>query len=115
MIKEVQPTKHKYDADLTWSAHTDTFRPTLDGHGVDFEINAFKYNLNGTMLLNHQTDSTFETQIKETLNTGVLDAGAYFRAVEDLQPQIDWLIKTLGKNLVIGVMLMVNVIMMILF
>lgn len=98
MIKEVQPTKHKYDADLTWSAHTDTFRPTLDGHGVDFEINAFKYNLNGTMLLNHQTDSTFETQIKETLNTGVLDAGAYFRAAEELQPQIDWLIKTLGKK-----------------
>lgn len=98
MIKEVQPTKHKYGADLTWSAHTDTFRPTLDGHGVDFEINAFKYNLNGTMLLNHQTDSTFETQIKETLNTGVLDAGAYFRAAEELQPQIDWLIKTLGKK-----------------
>ncbi|MDU0439430.1 hypothetical protein [Staphylococcus haemolyticus] len=98
MIKEVQPTKHKYDADLTWSAHTDTFRPTLDGHGVDFEINAFKYNLNGTMLLNHQTDSIYERQIKDALGTGVLDAGAYFRAAEELQPQIDWLIKTLGKK-----------------
>lgn len=98
MIKEVQPTKHKYDADLTWSAHTDTFRPTLDGHGVDFEINAFKYNLNGTMLLNHQTDSVYESQIKDTLGTGVLDAGAYFRAAEELQPQIDWLIKVLDKK-----------------
>ena len=64
MIKEVQPTKHKYDADLTWSAHTDTFRPTLDGHGIDFEINAFKHNLNGTMLLNHQTDKIYEDEIK---------------------------------------------------
>ncbi|MEN2040021.1 hypothetical protein [Staphylococcus epidermidis] len=98
MIKEVQPTKHKYDADLTWSAHTDTFRPTLDGHGIDFEINAFKHNLNGTMLLNHQTDSIYESQIKETINTGVLDAGAYFRAAEELQPQIDWLMKVLGKK-----------------
>ncbi|WP_135377947.1 hypothetical protein [Staphylococcus petrasii] len=98
MIKEVQPTKHKYGADLTWSAHTDTFRPTLDGHGVDFEVNAFKYNLNGTMLLNHQTDSIYERQIKDALGTGVLDAGAYFRAAEELQPQIDWLIKTLGKK-----------------
>lgn len=98
IIKEIQPTKHKYDADLTWSAHTDTFRPTLDGHGIDFEINAFKYNLNGTILLNHQTDGTNETIIKDTLGTGVLDAGAYFRAAEELQPQIDWLIKLLGKK-----------------
>ena len=98
MIKEVQPTKHKYDADLTWSAHTDTFRPTLDGHGIDFEINAFKHNLNGTMLLNHQTDNIYESEIKKTLGTGVLDAGAYFRAAEELQPQVDWLIKVLGKK-----------------
>ncbi|WP_142397775.1 hypothetical protein [Staphylococcus simulans] len=98
MIKEVQPTKHKYDADLTWSAHTDTFRPTLDGHGIDFEINSFKHNLNGTMLLNHQTDKIYEDEIKKTLGTGVLDAGAYFRAAEELQPQVDWLIKVLGKK-----------------
>lgn len=98
MIKEVQPTKHKYDADLTWSAHTDTFRPTLEGHGIDFEINAFKHNLNGTMLLNHQTDSIYESEIKNRLGTGVLDAGAYFRAAEELQPQIDWLVKVLGKK-----------------
>lgn len=98
MIKEVQPTKHKYGADLTWSAHTDTFRPTLDGHGIDFEINAFKHNLNGTMLLNHQTDKIYEDEIKKTLGTGVLDAGAYFRAAEELQPQVDWLIKVLGKK-----------------
>lgn len=98
MIKSVTPTQHKYGADLTWSAHTDTFRPTLEGHGIDFEINAFKYNLNGTMLLNHQTDSVYEKQIKETLGTGVLDAGAYFRAAEELQPQIDWLMKVLGKK-----------------
>lgn len=98
MIKEVQPTKHKYGADLTWSAHTDTFRPTLDGHGIDFEINAFKHNLNGTMLLNHQTDKIYEDEIKQTLGTGVLDAGAYFRAAEELQPQVDWLIKVLGKK-----------------
>lgn len=98
MIKEVQPTKHKYGADLTWSAHTDTFRPTLEGHGIDFEINAFKHNLNGTMLLNHQTDKIYEDEIKKTLGTGVLDAGAYFRAAEELQPQVDWLIKVLGKK-----------------
>ena len=98
MIKAVTPTQHKYGADLTWSAHTDTFRPTLDGHGVDFEANAFKYNLNGTMLLNHQTDTVYEADIKGVLGTGVLDAGAYFRAAEELQPQIDWLIKILGKK-----------------
>ncbi|PTJ08143.1 hypothetical protein [Staphylococcus simulans] len=98
MIKAVTPTQHKYGADLTWSSHTDTFRPTLDGHGIDFEINAFKYNLNGTMLLNHQTDKIYEDEIKKTLGTGVLDAGAYFRAAEELQPQIDWLVKVLGKK-----------------
>lgn len=98
MIKSVQPTFHKYGADLTWSAHTDTYRPTIDGHGIDFEIHAFKYNFKGTILLNHQTDSAVENEIKGALSTGVLDAGAYFRAAEELQPQIDWLIKVIGKK-----------------
>lgn len=98
MIKSVAPTKHKYGADVTWSANTDTYRPALDGHGVDFEICAFKHNLKGTILLNHQTDSVVESEIKEALETGVLGAGAYFRAAEELQPQIDWLVKVLGRK-----------------
>ncbi|UTH10773.1 hypothetical protein [Macrococcoides canis] len=98
MIKNVIPCKHKYGADLTWSAHTDTYRPTVDGHGVDFEINAFKHNLKGTILLNHQTDSTVECEIKGALETGVLGAGAYFRAAEELQPQVDWLERVIGRK-----------------
>ena len=96
-IKEVEPTKHKYDAVMTWSANTDTYKPTIDGHGWDFEINAFKHNLKGTILLNYQTDSMYETMIKEALKTGVLGGGAYFRAAEELQPQIDWLKNVFGK------------------
>lgn len=97
-IKSVTPTKHKYGADLTISFHTDTYKPTVEGHGIDFEVNAFKHNLKGTILLNHQTDNLNEKEIKKTLETGLLDGGAYFRAVEELQPQIDWLKRVLQKN-----------------
>lgn len=97
-IRSVAPTKHKYGADLTISFHTDTYKPTVDGHGVDFEINAIKHNLKGTILLNYKTDSFYESEIKQAIETGVLDGGAYFRSFEDLKPQIDWLKKVLGKN-----------------
>lgn len=97
-IKNITPTKHKYGSDLTISFHTDTYKPTLEGHGIDFEINAIKHNLKGTILLNHQTDGMNEMAIKDAIKTGVLDGGAYFRASETLEPQIDWLKNVLGKN-----------------
>lgn len=96
-IKDVAPTQHKYGADVTISFHTDTYKPTLEGHGIDFEINAFKHNLKGTILLNHETDSIYKTQIKEVLNTGIFDVGTYFRATKALEPQTSWLISLLGK------------------
>ena len=96
-IKEVKPTKHKYGADVAVSFHTDTYKPTLEGHGYDVEINSFKHNLRGTILLNHETDSVNEAQIKEVLNTGVFDVGTYFRATKPLEPQTEWLYNLLGK------------------
>lgn len=96
-IKDVAPTQHKYGADVTVSFHTDTYKPTLEGHGIDFEINAFKHNLKGTILLNHETDNIYKAQIKEVLNTGIFDVGTYFRATKALEPQTSWLISLLGK------------------
>ena len=97
MLKEVIPTKHKYGADVTISFHTDTYRPNLEGHGYDFEINAFKHNFIGTILLNHETDKSNEKEILEVLETGVFDVGTYFRATKPLAPQIEWLYRLLGK------------------
>ena len=97
MVKEVIPTKHKYGADVTVSFHTDTYKPTLEGHGYDVEINSFKHNLRGTILLNHETDSVNEEQIKGVLNTGIFDVGTYFRATKPLEPQTEWLYNLLGK------------------
>lgn len=97
MIKEVIPTKHKYGADVTVSFHTDTYRPNLEGHGYDFEINAFKYNFIGTILLNHETDKSNEKEILEVLKTGIFDVGTYFRATKPLEPQTEWLYNLLGK------------------
>lgn len=96
-IKEATPTKHKYGADVTVSFHTDTYKPTLEGHGYDVEINSFKHNFRGTILLNHETDSVYEAQIKEVLNTGIFDVGTYFRSTKPLEPQTEWLYNLLGK------------------
>lgn len=97
-VKSVSPTKHMYGADVTWSAHTDTFRPEVEGHGTDAEINAFKYNLHLTMLLNPQTDGVYSNQIKDALKTGRMDAGIYFRANESLQAQIEFFESLTGKS-----------------
>ena len=97
MVKEVIPTKHKYGADVTISFHTDTYRPNLEGHGYDFEINAFKHNFIGTILLNHETDKSNEKEILEVLETGIFDVGTYFRATKPLEPQTEWLYNLLGK------------------
>ena len=97
MVKEVTPTKHKYGADVTISFHTDTYRPNLEGHGYDFEINAFKHNFIGTILLNHETDKSNEKEILEVLETGIFDVGTYFRATKPLEPQTEWLYNLLGK------------------
>ena len=97
MVKEVIPTKHKYGADVTISFHTDTYRPNLEGHGYDFEINALKHNFIGTILLNHETDKSNEKEILEVLETGIFDVGTYFRATKPLEPQTEWLYNLLGK------------------
>lgn len=97
MIKDVAPTQHKYGADVTISFHTDTYKPTLEGHGIDFEINAFKHNFRGTILLNHETDKSNEKEISGVLETGIFDVGTYFRATKPLEPQMAWLNSLLGK------------------
>lgn len=98
MIKEAAPTKHKYGADVTWSAHTDTYKPTLSGHGIDAEINAFKNNLQLTILITPSTDGGFEEQIKSVLDTGRFSSGLYFRAfLEEIQEQVDWYHEITGK------------------
>lgn len=95
--KTVQPTKHKYGANVTWSAHTDTYKPTLVGHGIDAEINAFKNNLQLTILVSPTTDSTYEEQIKGTLETGRISAGIYFRTTFPIQEQVDFFNQLTGK------------------
>lgn len=97
--KLVQPTKHKYGANVTWSAHTDTYKPTLIGHGIDAEINAFKENLQLTILISPSTDSTYEQQIKDVLKTGRFSSGVYFRAfLTEIQEQVDFHKKVTGKH-----------------
>lgn len=97
MMKEVTPTQHKYGADITISFHTDTYRPNVEGHGFDFEINAFKHNFIGTILLNHETDSVNEKEILDVLNTGIFGVGTYFRSTKPIEPQKIWLNNLLGK------------------
>lgn len=98
-IKNVFPTKHKYGSNLTWSAHTDTYKPTIDGHGIDAEINAFKNNLQLTILVNPTTDSSYTEEIKGALETGRISAGLYFRAniSTSIQSQLNWYVNTFGK------------------
>ena len=90
MIKSVLPKKHKYGVDVTWSAHTDTFKPTLEGHGIDAEINAFKNNLQLTMLISPTTDALYQSQIQDALATGRMSAGIYFRTTYPIQDQVDF-------------------------
>lgn len=99
MIKEVAPTNHKYGADLTVSYHTDTYKPTLEGHGIDAEINAFKYNFQGTILVSPSTDEVYKDEIINVLETGRFSSGIYFRAfLEDVQGQVDFYNKITGKD-----------------
>lgn len=96
-VKSVTPTKHKYGADVTWSQNTDTYKPTIEGHGIDVEINMFKYNFVGTILLNHQTDDIYRNDIRSVLNTGIFEAGLYFRSQENEQTQIEWYKNLIGS------------------
>lgn len=99
MIKEVTPTYHMYGADVTWSAHTDTYKPTLAGHGVDAEILAFKYNLQLTILISPSTDEIYEKEIRDVLETGRFSSGIYFRAfLDDIQGQVDFYRSLTGKD-----------------
>lgn len=99
VIKEVTPTNHKYGADVTVSYHTDTYKPTLEGHGIDAEINAFKYNLQGTILISPSTDSAYNEEIKDVLETGRFSSGIYFRAfLDDIQSQVDFYRSITGKD-----------------
>lgn len=97
MIKPVAPTKHKYGADVTWSAHTDTYKPNLVGHGIDAEINAFKYNLALTTLIAPFTDEVYEKELKELVKTGRVETGIYFRPTNPLQPHVDFHNEISGK------------------
>lgn len=98
-IKEVTPTNHKYGADVTLSYHTDTYKPTLEGHGIDAEINAFKYNLQGTILISPSTDSVYKEEIINVLKTGRFSSGIYFRSfLEDIQGQVDFYNEITGKD-----------------
>lgn len=99
MIKGAEPTYHMYGADVTWSAHTDTYKPTLEGHGIDAEILAFKYNLQLTILISPSTDEVYEQEIRDVLETGRFSSGIYFRAfLEDIQGQVDFYRSITGKD-----------------
>lgn len=95
VIKKVYPIKHNYGADVTWSAHTDTYKPNLTGHGIDAEINAeintFKNNLQLTALITPSTDEVYKQEIKDVFETGRFDSGLYFRAfLDDYLEQNEW-------------------------
>ena len=99
VIKEATPTNHKYGADVTVSYHTDTYKPTLEGHGIDAEINAFKYNFQGTILVSPSTDAVYKDEIVSALNTGRFSSGIYFRAfLDDIQGQVDFYRSITGKD-----------------
>lgn len=99
LINSAIPTKHKYGADVTLSYHTDTYKPTLAGHGIDAEILAFKYNLQLTILISPSTDEVYEQEIKDVLETGRFSSGIYFRSfLEDIQGQVDFYRKITGKD-----------------
>jgi hypothetical protein len=95
--KSATPKKHKYGANVTWSAHTDTYKPTLTGHGIDAEINAFKHNLQLTILISPSTDQSYEEQIRDVLQTGRLDAGIYFRTTQPIQEQVEFYYQITGR------------------
>ena len=99
MLKEVTACKHKYGADVTVSLHTDTYKPTLVGHGWDAEINAYKYNFQGTILISPSTDGIYEQEIRDVLETGRFSSGIYFRAfLVDIQGQVDFYRSISGKD-----------------
>lgn len=76
--KTLTTTKHKYGAIASWSQCTDTYKPTLAGHGIDVEINAFKYNLLLTSLIAPLTDDVYREEIQEANETGRIQFGTYF-------------------------------------
>jgi len=76
--KVVLPCRHKYGAVATWSHCTDTYKPILTGHGIDAEINAFKYNLALTCFVSPYSDASYPTQIGDAFNTGRIRFGTYF-------------------------------------
>lgn len=68
--------QHKYGAVATWSHCTDTYKPTVSGHAMDAEINAFKYNLAMTALISPSVDG-YAGQFKDVLQTGRVRFGGY--------------------------------------
>lgn len=99
MIKGVEPTHHMYGSDVTWSAHTDTYKPTIAGHGVNVELLGFKYNLQLTILISPSTDEVYKKEIIDVLETGRFSSGIYFRAfLEDIQGQVDFYRSITGKD-----------------
>lgn len=99
MIKEAEPTYHMYGSDVTWSAHTDTYKPTIAGHGVNVEFLGFKHNLQMTILISPSTDAVYEKEIRDVLETGRFSSGIYFRAfLADIQGQVDFYRSITGKD-----------------
>lgn len=76
--KTAKATKHKYGASASWSQCTDTYKPTLTGHGIDAEISAFKYNFELTALIAPLTDDLYADEIKKANQTGRIRFGSYF-------------------------------------
>lgn len=74
--------KHKYGSEATWSHSTDTYRPSVAGHGFDAELHAFKYNLAMTSFISPITDGS-ASQVRSVAETGRISFGVYERTAHE--------------------------------
>ena len=72
--------RHKYGFDATWSHCTDTYEPTVSGHGFDAEINALKYNLQMTVFAHQHFTSGYISQLLGFYGSGRSGIGSYDNA-----------------------------------
>ena len=82
--------QHKYGAEVTWSHCTDQYKPSVNGHAFDAEINGFKYNLALTSFISPVTDAPADDYI-DVSETGRISFGVYERTAHSfsVNPNLD--------------------------
>ena len=82
--------QHKYGAEATWSHCTDQYKPSVNGHAFDAEINGFKYNLALTCFISPVTDNP-AGDFTDVSKTGRISFGVYERTAHSfsVDPNLD--------------------------